>query len=77
MSLTPLQRFVQDLENIVDPVTKEWIDQNKGFYIKLEENEIVNAYTKAEVNSGYGVKLGKHYYRTRFKESSDNQPKSE
>lgn len=67
MTQTPLQKFIEDLENIVDPETKEWIDKNKGFYIKLEEEEIVKAYTKAEVNSGFGVKLGKHYYRTKFK----------
>lgn len=64
--MTPLQQFIQDLENIVDPETKEWIEKNKGFYIKLEEDEIVKAYNKAELNSGCMLQLGKHYYRNRF-----------
>jgi hypothetical protein len=58
--MTPLQQFIQDLENVVDPETKEWIEKNKAFYIKLEENEIVKAYNKAELNCGCMVQLGKH-----------------
>jgi len=57
--MTPLQQFIQDLENVVDPETKEWIEKNKGFYIKLEEDEIVKAYNKAELNSGCMLQLGK------------------